>query len=515
MYTITIDGRPFYDPITPEMALESPVLTLEANKIGTLEFTIYPNHPEYENVNLLKSVLTVYRDGEIISKLRPAKRHLNFKRGIEWTCEELTGMLNDIHRRPTMTDYTGNERYYLDGLLTDYSTIRSTATPSGTVTYLSPYVCEHYCYAGCQMSHAGVMELLMWMVYFGYHDMYQPSEYTKFDKGTLRYNAPLARAVKRFQADEGLTVKDSFSPSDLVALRNKIADEHAQRPPIPADTEINMTFVVGDVTYVDGTESITHESMDYVGYWDLIQRELVENHDGAYIVPVWGETTCALNYVSEDDLPLSTQTIRFGENMADLFIDVDGENAFSVLIPFGANGTSTHGGKTTSGPISIESVNGGLDYLQDANALGTYGRKEIMKTWGDIKTPAELMQTAQAWFEENVMQMRECVSLSAYELRYAGVDVGYLTFMTRVPAESGLHGLRREYPLRRMEIALDSPTAINIELGDDPETLTDIAAESSVTLTKYVRPQGSYGVVTEDEEEETPGTDVELGGDKT
>lgn len=471
-YRWTIDGRPLYDETTRDLALEAPNLTMEGNKIGTLTFTIYPNHPEYDNIVLLKSVITVYRDdGLIVSKLRPAKKHLNFRGGIEWTCEELTALLNDIMRRPTYHLYSGTESYWLTTMLSDYATTRSTAVPSGTVTYLNADVCEHYCYTLCQLSHAGVAELARWMYYFGYSDLDIAEEAT-----TLVYNDRVARAVNAFQADKGLPVTDHFDKtSDLPVLQAMIAADQGQHPVTPTEIDINMTFTVGTVSYVDGTETVEHKSEDYIGFWDLIQRELVEDHEKAYIVPVWGETTCALNYVNSDDLPASTQKIRFGENLADLFIDLDTEEAFSVLIPLGSTQQIPRFVQPTinNGPLTIKSVNGNLDYLQDSAALMTFGRKEITKTWSDIQSAAELKSTAQAWFAENVLRLKESVSMNAYELRYAGVDTDYLTFMTNIDCESAKHGLRQVYPLTRISIPFGAPDALVVELGDERQTLTD------------------------------------------
>lgn len=380
MYTITIDGRPFFSPIDRALALEAPLLTLEANTIGTLTFTIYPDHPEYENIRIMRSVLTVRRDGEIISQLRPLHSHMDMQGGIEWTCEELTGLLNDIMRRPTFRNYSGNESTYINAMLTEYGNTRGTVTPEGI--------------------------------------------------------------------------------------------------------EINMTFLLGSVTYVDGTETVEHKSEDYIGFWDLLQRELIEEHEGAYLVPRWGDTTCYLDYLSVESLPLSEQTIKFGENMADLFIDTDGEETFSVLIPLGGQrtiGDMIPPPSSPTGNTTIKSENEGKDYLENAAALAAYGRREIIKEWSDITSPRTLKSTAQKWFDENVMKLKKSVSMNAFELRYAGVDVEYLTFLTRVPAESKFHGLQQEYPLSRMEIPLDSPTALSVGLGDDRDMLTDTITDRETT----------------------------------
>ena len=55
MYTIYVDGRLLYDPRIQDTALKNPILELEANKHGSLSFTIFPNHAEYGNIKKVLS----------------------------------------------------------------------------------------------------------------------------------------------------------------------------------------------------------------------------------------------------------------------------------------------------------------------------------------------------------------------------------------------------------------------------------------------------------------------------
>ena len=71
MYTMTIDNMTLYDPTTSEYLLEAPLLHLEANKIGTLTFTIYQDNPQYEGIVLRQSIIRLYRDGAIYMLFRP------------------------------------------------------------------------------------------------------------------------------------------------------------------------------------------------------------------------------------------------------------------------------------------------------------------------------------------------------------------------------------------------------------------------------------------------------------
>lgn len=106
MYTIQLDGRLFYDPRIADYALNKPTLTLEANKHGTLSFTVYPAHPEYHAVKKTISRMAVYRDKELICLARPTYVKRTFRNGLEYKCEEVTAWLNDFMLRPGQYDYT-------------------------------------------------------------------------------------------------------------------------------------------------------------------------------------------------------------------------------------------------------------------------------------------------------------------------------------------------------------------------------------------------------------------------
>lgn len=101
MYTITHNGEVFFDPRLDSYSLKRPMLLREANKIGTLTFTMFPQHPAYGELKTLKSILNIYRDGELIFKGRPAYSKRAFRNAVEYKCEEITACMNDYMFRPT------------------------------------------------------------------------------------------------------------------------------------------------------------------------------------------------------------------------------------------------------------------------------------------------------------------------------------------------------------------------------------------------------------------------------
>ena len=110
MYKIYKNNIPIYDLADEELVVESPNLSLEINKVGTLSFTIYPSHPYFDELNK-RDVLTVYKDNSIIYKgyIISDEQLMYNQKKIE--CEGVLGYLNDSIVRPYSFTGTPGEHF--------------------------------------------------------------------------------------------------------------------------------------------------------------------------------------------------------------------------------------------------------------------------------------------------------------------------------------------------------------------------------------------------------------------
>lgn len=67
-FLIKVDGNIISNSDIPESALIAPIVTLEANKTGSFTFSFPPEHPYYDSIERLHSIVEVIRDGEKIFK---------------------------------------------------------------------------------------------------------------------------------------------------------------------------------------------------------------------------------------------------------------------------------------------------------------------------------------------------------------------------------------------------------------------------------------------------------------
>lgn len=98
-YLITLNGDPFCSSNAEKTAVLNPTVTLEANKAGSLKFTMLPDHPMYSSIVLRSSVFAVFQNGEQIFEGVPTSETLDFYNRKTVVCEGELGYLNDTIQR--------------------------------------------------------------------------------------------------------------------------------------------------------------------------------------------------------------------------------------------------------------------------------------------------------------------------------------------------------------------------------------------------------------------------------
>ena len=98
-YTVYSDNNLLYDTQNENFQLFNAKLDLELNKTGSFSFKIYPNHPSYDKMQRLKSIITVYSDDDLIFRGRILNDERGFRNEKQVTCEgELAFLLDSIQR---------------------------------------------------------------------------------------------------------------------------------------------------------------------------------------------------------------------------------------------------------------------------------------------------------------------------------------------------------------------------------------------------------------------------------
>ena len=99
-YRIFCDDYILYDSDLNEFQFGNPVLKQELNMVDELSFTIYPNHPYFNNISKLSSEIRAYRDNEMLFKGRVISSELGFRGEKKIVCEGVLAFLLDTIIRP-------------------------------------------------------------------------------------------------------------------------------------------------------------------------------------------------------------------------------------------------------------------------------------------------------------------------------------------------------------------------------------------------------------------------------
>lgn len=105
MYHVYCDNFLIYDDQLEGYKIYEPKANLELNKISQFEFTIYNDHPSFNHLHRLKSIIQVYQEGYLMFRGRILNDEQGFYNEKQVVCESEIAFLVDSIQRPY--DFTG------------------------------------------------------------------------------------------------------------------------------------------------------------------------------------------------------------------------------------------------------------------------------------------------------------------------------------------------------------------------------------------------------------------------
>lgn len=251
-------------------------------------------------------------------------------------------------------------------------------------------------------------------------------------KGVLDY---LHDTVQPPQTISG-TAADVFSA--LIAAHNAKPIEARKRFVIGM---VNMTAAVSDYKITAGAKT-----------WDVVSK-LVKSYGGHISV----RRVDGVNYIDwiDEITDVCSQTVRLGENILDLKKTINVDDLSTVVYAYG---------KTTGGvALGIESVNGGLPYLADSDAIAVFGWVESSYTDSSCADAGQLMAGARAALDQRIGEAKT-ITVSAVDLSDIG-DAERIEINKLVPVVALLHGIDELMPCTALTRYLWEPQRTQISLG--------------------------------------------------
>lgn len=230
-----------------------------------------------------------------------------------------------------------------------------------------------------------------------------------------------------------------------------------------AQVEAAKSFQVGTVTVTDANDYVRLESEKAEQVADTIDK-LVERCGGYIVFTTNTEGRRVINWYENLGYQ-SSQVIEFGKNLLDFSRTQSSTDLATRIIPYGAKN------EETGERVTIESVNDGLDFVEDADAVALRGVIARPVYWDDVTEPTNLLRKAQQYLTTSKMII-STLELSAVDLSVLDKDIESLQVGDTVQVRSKPHNVDDGFLLQQRTYNLLDPAQDKVVLGKDLATLT-------------------------------------------
>ena len=263
-----------------------------------------------------------------------------------------------------------------------------------------------------------------------------------------------------------ISVKDYFTI--LINKHNAMVDE-------------SKRFAAGNVTVTDSNDSLYRYS-NYEDTFDTIQDKLIDRL-GGYILTRHVDGIRYIDYV-ESYPYITNQIIEIGSNIIDLSLEESSTDTISALIPLGKKLTeiseeSPQEEATGEERLTIESVNNGLDYIVNDDAVSRIGMVFGTVTFDDVTDPYNLLAKGSEELTDRIYNTL-VISLNIFDRSFIDKTMASFRLGASVIANSPKHGLHhKQMMISKMQISLVDVSKSKIEIGVTKKSITSDIADSN------------------------------------
>ena len=230
-------------------------------------------------------------------------------------------------------------------------------------------------------------------------------------------------------------------------------------------------FTVGVIDAVDADKLFEgSERMETRVYWDthtIIHDKLLGPY-GGYLRTRTEDGITYIDWLKKSG-GTNGQVIQFGVNLLDIKDKIAADGVFTILIPQGYTEIDEDG--NYSDPVSVASVNGGLDYIQNDEAVARFGKIWRTKTWDWIEDPAKLLEKGREYLNTGIEV--QTLTLKAIDMHFIDGSAEAIQIGDYVRIVSDPHGLDITLNCTKIDIDLLNPENTTYTFGEPPRTLTD------------------------------------------
>lgn len=222
-----------------------------------------------------------------------------------------------------------------------------------------------------------------------------------------------------------------------------------------------------DKHFTVGKVEITGTLYRYLGYEEslnAIKDKLIERLGGELSIR-YENGVRYLDYLLETGVHTSTE-IRLAKNLLTIEQEKDPTQVVPRIIPLGAKI------EDSDERITIASVNDGVDYIDDVEAIETFGLVAKSVTWDDVNYPDILMRKAKEYQIANNRILKKH-KIDAVDLSLINLDIDSYEVGNYYPVINPLMNINEELRVIEKTIVIESPEQSSLTIGDKFEDIKD------------------------------------------
>lgn len=232
-----------------------------------------------------------------------------------------------------------------------------------------------------------------------------------------------------------------------------------------SQVDASRQFKIGVVNVVNSTDSgnITRSSIEYMTTWELLRDKFFESALGGYLWVRYENDGTYIDYRNDLNF-ICDQDVEQSINLVDVKESVSCAELATAVIPLGAKVDDVY--------TTIESVNGGIKYLYDEEAVAEYGWIFKIVKHDNIYDKDILLRTGRQDLADAV-GVTTTIQVKASDLSKAGYDVSPFSFGTYVNVIIDNLNIDRKMLIKKLSLDLLKPESSEITVGDEIKSFTN------------------------------------------
>lgn len=228
---------------------------------------------------------------------------------------------------------------------------------------------------------------------------------------------------------------------------------------------------VGQVT-VTGENNYTY-SVNWVSTMDAISEQLVGKFGGEIQLRDQ-DGKVYIDYLEHIGHGTDTK-IELAVNLKTISREIDETSVITRLYPLGAKQTDSEK------RLTIGSVNGGKDYIEDSALVAKYGVISGTQTWDDV-TQASILKTKATAFLKSANKAKKQYKITAVDLSTIDMNFEQFELCCWYRVVNPLMGIDEDLRIIGITINLDNPEQSELTFGDKFETMTGFMTAKTKSL---------------------------------